>query len=85
MLFGVCGILIKNPLMLIIFSVLGMIMLVPNMFLYRNAQRLINDACGDPAGSVNQEFTTGNYVWIIIGVLIWLMQINTLVTLAKLT
>jgi quinol-cytochrome oxidoreductase complex cytochrome b subunit len=83
-LLGLCGMLIRDPKLLVIFSVLGMCMLVPNMFLYRKAQGFINEACGDPAGDVNREFTTGNYVWIIIGVLIWLMQINGLVTLAKL-
>lgn len=37
------------------------------------AQEAINFACEDPAGTSNQNLTLANWVWIILGGLIWVL------------
>lgn len=37
------------------------------------AQLTINAVCGDPAGSGNSNWTIPNIIWIVIGVLWWLL------------
>lgn len=56
-------------------QVLAIIMLVPSMFIYRNAQRFINASCGDPEGTSNSSFTAANYVWIVLGAILWLFLV----------
>lgn len=51
---------------------LSLILLVPTMFVYRNAQRFINTSCGDPEGASNANFTTANYIWIVLGAILWM-------------
>jgi hypothetical protein len=38
-------------------------------------QKAANTASGDPNGETNGTFTWANYVWIIIGVLLWLIVV----------
>ncbi len=54
---------------------LSLILLVPTMFVYRNAQRFINTSCGDPEGASNANFTTANYIWIVLGAILWMFVI----------
>ncbi len=81
-LFGVIGLFFSDPKMIVLLSVLQLVMIVPLMFVYRKAQRFINESCGDPNGETNASFTTANYVWIILGALMWLSQISALAFLA---
>ena len=37
------------------------------------AQRAINAVCDDPAGNSNGSLTVGNWVWIVLGTLYWLL------------
>ena len=36
-------------------------------------QRAANAASGDPLGDSNREFTAANIVWIVLGVLFWML------------
>lgn len=51
------------------FGFVGLLLLV---LAYRNAQTMINATCGDPEGKSNNQLTGANYVWIVIGLLIWI-------------
>jgi len=42
-------------------------------FLLLPAQKAINAACGDDAGSSNSRLTTGNWVWMVLGGVFWLL------------
>jgi len=35
------------------------------------AQKAINVACDDPDGSSNRKLTAANYVWLLLGLLMW--------------
>jgi hypothetical protein len=83
MLFGYLGLFVTDPKVVLLFSVVSMCLVVASMFLYRKAQRFINESCGDPTGASNAEFTTANYIWIVIGILIWIMQVVGLVMIAS--
>lgn len=48
-------------------------MLVPMLFGLLHAQRMANRACRDPEGAGNDEFTNANWVWIILGCIVWAM------------
>ena len=43
------------------------------------AQRTINAVCGDPAGAGNRNWTIPNIIWIVFGVLWWLLVLVGLV------
>ena len=81
-LFGLTGMFVKEPKLLLLLSAVSLILLTPIALLYRKAQRFINETCGDPMGASNSAFTAANYIWIVIGVLVWLMQLSGLVVLA---
>jgi len=49
---------------------LALVPLAPAILL--NAQRAINFACEDPAGSTNESLTLANWVWVVLGGLLWL-------------
>ncbi|HEY9102235.1 hypothetical protein [Chitinimonas sp.] len=38
-----------------------------------SAQGAINRACGDPEGEGNSKLTWANYIWLVIGALMWLV------------
>lgn len=42
----------------------GLILMLPLWYFYFKAQQLINQACGDPAGTQNARLTGANYAWI---------------------
>ncbi len=50
-----------------------MLLLVPLYFSFRKAQQNINTACGDPQGLGNSKFTVANWIWIVLGILFWLL------------
>lgn len=37
------------------------------------AQHAINVACNDPSGSTNSSLTLANWIWMIIGALVWML------------
>lgn len=47
--------------------------MIPLLILYYSAQKVINLECGDPGGTDNRKLGTANYVWIVIGMLCWLL------------
>lgn len=84
MLFGVSALFFRSPQALLVITVLTLLMVVPLMFLYRSAQRFINDTCGDPEGATNAEFSTANYLWMAAGLVYWLFNISNVLAVAKL-
>jgi hypothetical protein len=52
-------------------DVLSLLILFPLVACHASAQDKINEACGDPLGASNNRFTVGNYIWIVLGVLMW--------------
>lgn len=44
-------------------------------------QRAANHASGDPRGDSNRHLTAANYVWLVIGALLWLMLLFGLVSM----
>lgn len=49
----------------------GFVGLVLLLLSFRKAQSMINASCNDPEGKLNAGLTGANYVWIVIGVLVW--------------
>ena len=54
-------------------DVLSLFMPVVTGYALYVAQCAINRACDDPDGNSNSEFTVANYIWIVIGVALWVM------------
>ena len=54
---------------------LGWLILLPLSALFIRAQKHINAACGDNAGSSNATLTSANYIWIAIGLVIWALWV----------
>lgn len=54
-------------------DILSLLTLLPLAACFGAAQVKINEACGDPGGELNSQFTFANYVWIAIGVLLWVL------------
>jgi len=52
-------------------DILSIIMLAPLLVQFLKAQAFINLACDDADGSSNSLFTTANYIWIAIGIVLW--------------
>jgi hypothetical protein len=52
-------------------DVLSLLVLFPLVACYASAQVRINEACGEPLGSSNNRFTVGNYIWMVLGALMW--------------
>jgi hypothetical protein len=50
---------------------MALLLLVPLVACFASAQQKINEACGDPLGESNSRFTAANYIWMLIGVLLW--------------
>ncbi len=55
------------------FSLLGL-----SYYILLVAQKAVNISDGDPEGSSNSEFTFANYVWIVIGLILWIVVISFL-------
>lgn len=45
--------------------------LIPLALQFRQVQIAINIACDDSDGASNREFTSANYVWIVLGFILW--------------
>lgn len=45
------------------------------------AQKAINAACDDPTGSSNSKLTAANYIWLLLGSLVWLFVLLGLATI----
>ena len=54
-------------------DVLQLLLIPVSAWILLPAQRAINTACSDPAGSSNASLTLGNWVWIVLGSLLWLL------------
>jgi len=51
----------------------GLLLLLPLAYFFNIARQLINDASGDSAGKSNDSFTWANWIWIVLGSLVWIM------------
>ena len=56
-------------------DLLGLLFLVPTYLILLKAQRAANLAVDDSQGEGNSSLTPGNYIWILIGALLWLLAI----------
>ncbi|MCD9027754.1 hypothetical protein LDO26_06000 [Luteimonas sp. BDR2-5] len=54
-------------------GVLGLMTLLPTGLSLMRMQAAANLACNDPAGQQNHRFTWANGVWIVLGLLLWLL------------
>lgn len=54
-------------------DILGLVLFAPTVFALYTAQRAINLAEGDSAGSTNSRFTPANIAWLVFGVLLWVL------------
>ena len=84
MLAGVPSLFFKTPQALFVIMVVVMVLVVPMMFMYRNAQRFINESCGDPEGASNSVLSVANYIWMAVGICYWLYNLSNIRTIAKL-
>jgi len=50
----------------------SLVVLVLQLFAFLKAQRMINLACGDPAGAGNARLSRANKVWIALGGMAWI-------------
>ncbi len=50
---------------------LSLLLLLPIVACLASAQERINEACGDPLGESNSRFRVANYLWIVLGLLLW--------------
>lgn len=54
-------------------DIVSIVALILSITALQQGQRAINAALGDPEGASNRHFTMANWVWILIGALIWLL------------
>lgn len=52
---------------------LSIVALLPLAYSMLQAQKAANAACGDPQGLGNARLTAANYIWLILGFLLWAM------------
>jgi hypothetical protein len=57
-------------------DILSFVGMVPLLFTFLKAQAMINASCNDPEGKGNDKLTGANYVWIVIGGLLWVLAIS---------
>lgn len=69
---GIAHKLEKNGIGLPLTSWFGYVGLVLLLLSYLKAQSMINASCGDPEGKSNNKLTGANWVWIVIGSLLYL-------------
>lgn len=53
----------------------SLVMLVPMLFAFLPAQRMINQACKDPGGTGNNQFSGANIAWVVLGCIMWLLAL----------
>jgi hypothetical protein len=56
-------------------DILSLILLAPLLYMYTRVQPIINASCGDPESKSNSNFTVANWIWIVIGALLWVLAI----------
>lgn len=56
-------------------SILFLFLMAP---VFLRAQKMINLSCNDPLGESNSKFSAANYIWIVLGLLFWVMFIASL-------
>ena len=56
-----------------VLDVISLLMLIPMAFSLWNIQRSINEICEDPKGKGNGAIRGTNWIWIIIGLCLWVM------------
>jgi hypothetical protein len=54
-------------------TVATLLMIVPTGWALLTFQRAANTACGDPGGESNRRLTAANYIWLVLGALLWLV------------
>lgn len=52
---------------------LGLLMIAATGYALYKAQYAINLACDDPDGTTNLAYTPANFVWIVIGAILWFL------------
>jgi hypothetical protein len=58
-----------------LFTLIGLLSLIPIIFSTYKAQQAANLACNDPLAKQNSQFTLANFLWIGLGVLFWLLML----------
>ena len=54
-------------------DILSVLLIPVGAWVLLRAQKAINLACEDPQGSSNSSLTVGNWIWMILGGLMWLL------------
>lgn len=63
-------------------SILTVLTLLPVAYAMLQTQKAANAACGDPNGDRNRRLTAANYLWLLIGFVLWaLTAIGLFVTM----
>ena len=52
-------------------DIIGLLALGPIVYCLWGIQDAANRACGQPNGESNRDFTWANWVWIVLGLLLW--------------
>lgn len=75
---GVLGFI--SPLLLlhqpVLLLMLGCVLQLLTLLVMIRVQRAINRMAGDPLGAGNNQYSWANGVWILIGVLIWILNLG---------
>ena len=58
---------------------LPLLLLLPSVACLSSAQERINEACGDPLGESNRRLGFANYLWIILGLILWAFIVQSLI------
>ncbi|MEJ2693955.1 MAG: hypothetical protein P8166_13140 [Candidatus Thiodiazotropha sp.] len=66
---------VPRALFNILFTLLALLFFALKYFTLITPQKAINTVNGSPAGESNSSLTWGNYIWIALGAIIWLLSI----------
>lgn len=61
---------------------IALLMIVPTTWALYRAQLAANHACGNDEGAANASLSAANFVWLVIGALLWLINLATLYLIA---
>lgn len=56
-------------------DVLPLLLLAPLAWTLVNMQRAANLACGQPRGEINRNLTWANWLWLVLGAIVWLLAL----------
>ena len=63
-------------------TLFSLLTLIPTIWSVLQAQKAANLACADPEGTQNNRLTWVNWIWIVIGSIIWVaLLVNTTMTI----